>query len=84
MSQNIVFLFGTKHRSFFVGWTKLGSDTKPLDIKDSKDYIVLTLLEVSSQAIVDSGTVSLFALTSDLTNQKQEQKNSNCETSWLV
>ena len=34
---------------------------------------------------IDSGTVSLFALTSDLTNsQKQEPKNSDCETSWLV
>ena len=37
--------------------------------------------------IVDSVTFSLFALTSDFTNsdnQKQEPKNSDCETSWLV
>ena len=26
----------------------------------------------------------IFFLTSDLTNQKQEPKNSDCETSWLL
>ena len=39
---------------------------------------------MSEMIVLDSGTVSLFALTSDLTNQKQEPKISDCETSWLV
>ena len=43
--------------------------------------------EVQSSLAAPGGEchrLPIFFLTSDLTNQKQEPKNSDCETSWLV